>query len=103
MIGAAKEVQTPYGIALVQEVPSSTPGHKRYEVFSGAMKLGEVWSYTGRLTIPIKGSRLIKNGKIRKLWAYDRTPANRGPFRNRTSYGNESRIRCITNLMPGPR
>jgi hypothetical protein len=92
-------VETRRGPVEVQ-LKSKTDDHPRYAVFKDGKLLGEVWSYDGRINSRIKGTRLIKEGKLRKLWAYRRADGQHGMFRAQSFYGENSRIDCITALVP---
>jgi hypothetical protein len=88
-----------YSLELVSKDAS---GHPTYTLrrLRDNVAVATIRRYTSRLTIPIKGTRLIRHGRQRNFWQWsfnrDHKPTS---HRGMTSYNVESRADCVRNAI----
>lgn len=56
---------------------NTDPGHRSFDVYrpDGTI-LGIIWEYSGTLDTKIKGSRLVRRGKLRTFWSCSEPGSN---------------------------
>ena len=68
----------------LREVAHYRSGLKKYELYRGDVKIGEVEQYWGTINKKIKGSRLIIPGKRRVLWCARPVGASHATYQHRS-------------------